>query len=246
MKNHVLILSLLIFVFCCESKDVNLTRAEKAFALGNLEAAIENIDKIDSLSPDYKEGILLKGKIKIIQEADSVQAEKDKTAEKQKRIDDLKSAIESIEKNPLLNGKNTWGSVSEIFQDVDFFDISPGFLLSAEIFQDQPDLIKYSKSVHQKFKKAQLEAFPKMRKAYGKFSGSELWEHNVDVKVTGSRSTTIEYQAVIFANNKNIKDFQSKMSDPLKSLRFKRAQYRIFKNDSESVYYTLETLKDSD
>lgn len=90
----------------------------------------------------------------------------------------------------------------------------------------------------------QSAAFPKLRSHYGQDMKKRLWEHDVDVTVTGPRNTTLRFTGFWFASNRNIKQiFESAQTDGM-ALRFKRIEFRSHKL-SDTTSYDLKSLPDS-
>ena len=65
-----------------------------------------------------------------------------------------------------------------------------------------------------------------------------LWEENIDV-VTSRDGKTITFIGGLFANRKNIKEWQNNIGQNLKILGFKRVEYKWIKHDPEYTYYDL-------
>lgn len=88
--------------------------------------------------------------------------------------------------------------------------------------------------------------FPVVREAMVKNWKRKMWEHDIEVLGRGPGTTTVRFVGGIFANNASIKEFQSKISEDLTSMRFKRAEYLWYQYDDEYTYYTIQSLKDSE
>lgn len=90
----------------------------------------------------------------------------------------------------------------------------------------------------------QSAAFPKLRSYYGQDMKRRLWEHDVDVTVTGPGNSTLRFTGFWFASNRNIKQiFESAQTDGT-ALRFKRIEFRSHKL-SDTTSYDLKSLPDS-
>jgi hypothetical protein len=74
------------------------------------------------------------------------------------------------------------------------------------------------------------------RKLYVEKLKNELWEHNVEVEVSGM---TITFIGVMFADNGSIKQFQESAATPLSILGFKQVRYKWIKRADEYTYYDL-------
>ena len=73
------------------------------------------------------------------------------------------------------------------------------------------------------------------RKLYVKKLKNELWEHNVEVEVNGK---TITFIGGMFANNRNIKQFQESAASTLTILGFKQVRYKWIKH-ADGYQYDL-------
>lgn len=71
-----------------------------------------------------------------------------------------------------------------------------------------------------------------------------LWEHDVDVTVTGPGNGILRFTGFWFASNRNIKQvFESAQADGL-ALRFQRIEFKSHKL-SDTTSYNLKSLPDS-
>lgn len=90
----------------------------------------------------------------------------------------------------------------------------------------------------------QSAAFPKLRSNYGQDMKKRLWEHDVDVTVTGPGNSILRFTGFWFASNRNIKQvFESAQTDGL-ALRFQRIEFKSHKL-SDTTSYNLKSLPDS-
>ncbi len=86
--------------------------------------------------------------------------------------------------------------------------------------------------------------FPAMREAYGETMRRNLWEQDVEVRVTGERATIIDYVGVVFASNRNIAQVQRGAVPHLQKLRFAQSQYRWSTADARRTTYDLDATDD--
>jgi len=100
-----------------------------------------------------------------------------------------------------------------------------------------------TQSLKKKLLAIQKKEFPLMRKDYGIFAASLLWENDIEVRQNG---TSITFIGGIFSSNKNIKDFYSELEDMFFKLRFKRINFKWSEGAEKYTYYTPSTPKDSE
>lgn len=100
------------------------------------------------------------------------------------------------------------------------------------------------KSFMREIGQVQSRAFPRLRALYGESLGKRVWEHNVDIKISGKGNRTVRLTGFWFASNRNIKKiFESMQADAL-ALRFSRVEFRSHNLD-DTTYYDLEPLPDT-
>lgn len=92
---------------------------------------------------------------------------------------------------------------------------------------------------------AQVKALPKLRDAYGPAARKTLWEHDISARTVGSGFRTIAFVGGAFAANKNIKEFQSSLSETLHQLRFNKSTYKWYKEADEFTYFDLDSPDDT-
>ncbi len=107
---------------------------------------------------------------------------------------------------------------------------------------EETALLKKFKS---KVSAVQSIALPKLRDAYGPAVRKALWEHDLSAKTFGAGFRTIEFVGGAFAANRNIKEFQTNLSDVLHQLRFKQSRYKWYKEADEYTYYDIDSHDDS-
>jgi hypothetical protein len=106
-------------------------------------------------------------------------------------------------------------------------------------------VLKLTDKLQKKVIASQQKNFPKLRNAYYKFIKNTLWEHDVEVSISGSGNTTLKFTGAYFAANKNIKTTQETLQEMLTLLRFKQTQYRWYNGEDQYTYYTIQSPKDS-
>lgn len=97
-----------------------------------------------------------------------------------------------------------------------------------------------------KLKALKQKVYPMLRKRYAEQTSKLLWEHDIECKVIGKRSSEIVFVGAIFASNKNIKEYYTTLYDVLNQLRFKRADFKWYSMDDEYTYYTIDSPQDSE
>jgi hypothetical protein len=109
-----------------------------------------------------------------------------------------------------------------------------------------PEINKLNSELIKKVSQSQVKNFPKIRQKYFEFIKQKLWENDVYVNLSGSRNTNLKFTGAYFATNKNIKTTQEALSEMLDLLRFKKTEYRWYKDQDEYQYYTMQSEKDGD
>ena len=84
-----------------------------------------------------------------------------------------------------------------------------------------------------------------MREYYGKYLAEKLWENNIYISTQGKTDQIINLTGGLFANNKNIKEFQETLNAGLNDFRFKEVRYRWYENAEKYTFYELETPSDN-
>ena len=112
-------------------------------------------------------------------------------------------------------------------------------VITDSLYMDVYDTPEVFEKMEKNSKKAN-KILPKLKKIvrakYVKVLSEELWEHNIYVESSG---TTITFIGGVFANNKNIKDWQAKVETGLKELGFTQVRYKWIKHADEYTYYDL-------
>ena len=86
-------------------------------------------------------------------------------------------------------------------------------------------------------KKVLANTSQKYRRAYGKALSNELWTEDYKIRVSGKTITFIHYS---YAANRNIAADYQKYHADLKSLGFKRANFKWIDANTEYTYYTID------
>ena len=94
------------------------------------------------------------------------------------------------------------------------------------------------------YTRMQARTFPRLRSMYGKALAERLWEHDVDVSVSGGSSATLRLTGFWFASNRAIKEVMEAAELDTRALRFKRVEFRMLRSDNPT-YYDLNPLSDS-
>lgn len=101
-------------------------------------------------------------------------------------------------------------------------------------------------SLRQLLIRRQEEAFPRLRQAAAKGMDEKLWESDVDVSVSGTRSRTVTFVGGMFAANRNIATAREALAPLLTQMRFQRADFKWIPSADEWSYYDLENPADED
>jgi hypothetical protein len=166
---------------------------------------------------------------------------KQKNKEKENLVNELNAAIKDVKgyKRP---GRS---SVDEIMLEVNLFPLHADLMYKTNESKDA-DIKKLYNSLVSEVEKLQAREFPLIRKEYGKVVGKTLWVNDIEVNISGTNNTVITLVGGLFAANKNIAQANEAIKGALKSLRFKRVQYKWYSGASEYNYFDLEPQKDSE
>jgi hypothetical protein len=156
----------------------------------------------------------------------------------------ISNSIKSIEGGDDLT-ENEMSSATEFQIAVAMFQSFATTIKEGKESNDK-EIAKLTNDLEKKVIASQQKNFPKLRLAYYKFIKNTLWEHDVEVSLSGNGNTNIKFTGAYFAANKNIKTTQEALSEMLKSLRFKQTQYRWYSGQDEYTYYTITSPKDND
>lgn len=102
-----------------------------------------------------------------------------------------------------------------------------------------PEVSKLMSDNSAKAKKIQPEVMQSWRALYVKNLGDKLWEDNIYVECPNG-GTTITFIGGIFANNKNIKQWEEQIESQLADMGFKQVRYKWIKHDTEYTYYDIQ------
>ena len=98
------------------------------------------------------------------------------------------------------------------------------------------EVISLSRRLKTQLVAVQNKEFPILRLEYGQFLEKTMWETDVDVSVSGSRNTNINFTGGAFASNKGKKTVQDQLHQTLVVFRFKKSMYRWYKGQDEYTY----------
>lgn len=152
-----------------------------------------------------------------------------------------------IELESILKGKSKY----YVSKDADFPIIREEVDLFYSVFntikkikKETPDSTKLiAKKVENVLKKVQIKEFPELRKSFIKMTASVLWKEDIYVYGNGS---TIKFSGYYYSANRNIEQNQSTLKDQFYRLRFKKSEYRMYKDQSEFTYYKIPSKKDDE
>jgi hypothetical protein len=137
------------------------------------------------------------------------------------------------------------GSVEAIRMEIVLFGIWGNMITKAEN-SELADNVKLAKELRAKVSALQAKEFPLIRKRYGKIMANKMWEYDIDIKTTGKNNSVLELTGGTFAANRNIKEYQTTLSDMLQLLRFKQTRYRWYKGAREYTSYSLDVPADKE
>lgn len=104
--------------------------------------------------------------------------------------------------------------------------------------------IKYLKGIETRLSSFQQRVLPGLRLAFRKRADEMLWEHDVDVSVSGNGNTIVTFTGAMFAANANIKAVQTQLDDVAERLRFRQTRFRWYKEADEYTYFEIDAPPD--
>ena len=136
------------------------------------------------------------------------------------------------------------GSLANLQIEIVLFQIWSQNISEGEESSDI-EVKKLAQTLKSKLISIQVNEYPKMRKHYSSLLGEKLWEENIYVTTQGSKNQIINITGGIFANNKNIAEFQRTLSEVLQQFRFNEIRYRWYKNADKYTGYKYEAKGDN-
>ncbi len=94
--------------------------------------------------------------------------------------------------------------------------------------------------------KAQVKNFPKIREKQKEILRNIMWEHDIEVSISGKKKEILTFTGVMFAKNKNIKEFHQNIAESVRLSRVKEVHYKWTKYDDEHSYYEIKSPPDSE
>ncbi len=140
------------------------------------------------------------------------------------------------------------------FDPADFTGSEASLVVGVGMFLAFADLVERAEAadepeaarLRQSLAAVQRRAFPRFRDAYGPIARAKVWEDDMDVRTVGGGYRTIQFTGALFAANRNIAEFQRGVIETLQTLRFKRAEYRWYRDASQYQYYDFESPDDGE
>lgn len=208
-----------------------LKEIEKTDSLySNAQLLINTADSLNNLTPEQK------------RVAKEIILEKAKKEETLKLKEQLERELKSINNGIKFADVST---VEELQMEVVVFATWATIINNAKE-SENAEVKKLGAKLKSKVSKIQTKEFPNLRNKYAKIVSQIMWESDIDVFVNGTGKKYINFVGGVFATNKNKKDFQTKLQEVLKMLRFNQARYRWYKGEREYTYYTIFEGKDSE
>lgn len=108
----------------------------------------------------------------------------------------------------------------------------------------EPADVKRVQTIEARLTSFQKRALPQLRLSYKKVAAEVLWEHDVEVVLSGSGNTVLSFYGYFFSLNANIKASAEQIYDLTTQLRFRKLQFASFRYAPTGSAYTLEALGD--
>jgi hypothetical protein len=100
--------------------------------------------------------------------------------------------------------------------------------------------------LRRKMSAVQVRELPRMRAAWAKMLNEAMWEADMTVSAGGTSNRTLRLTAAVFAANRNIKQINDTLWAHASLLRFRRLEYRWYRNAEDYQYFTIEGPSDSE
>jgi len=185
-----------------------------------------------------------KEEIERIKQEELAERERINQENQEKNLIDKKDKLEKeISSVSSFDNSNFRGNIDNLIMEVVLFKAWAIQIQEAKSDKNN-EIVSLGQQLEDKVVQLQKKEFPLMRKEYEKLTSSILWEHDVDVKVSGQYNQIIELVGALFAANKNIKDTHLTIIEMLELLRFDRVNYKWYKYDSEYTYYDIDSVED--
>jgi hypothetical protein len=155
----------------------------------------------------------------------------------------LEGKIKSFDDS--FDGSSFRGTVESMSLELAWFGGCAKNIIDGENSDDE-EINRLAKQLKEKVSSAQAKEFPLLRKEYAKITNNLMWEHDIEVYVSGDKNKYINFTGGIFAANKNKKEFQNEIHEVLKKFRFTQSRYRWYKGANEYTYYTIYEGRDAD
>lgn len=198
-----------------------------AYNKGKYEKAYAKLDKVKPGDKDYKDAVAKMREIKPVVDSlqkikqDEALAKKNKATNAAAALTDVADHSEDGEMDLKTRVENTIKSIdggddltkNEMTSATEF-QISAALYGAYALIIDEGNsstdaaVLKLTKQLEKKVKASQLKNFPKLRKAYYQFIKNTLWEHDVDVHLSGSGNTTVKFTGAYFGRTKTLRQLR--------------------------------------
>jgi len=167
------------------------------------------------------------------------------TAEQRKAkiLSDVRTVKEGLDS---LKVRLTGDSMGHIKFTLEFFNAAATLVQDAQTTQLTDSELAEVVALHKILVTRQKQTFPVMRDKIGPIFGRELWASDAEAHTVGARYQTIQFVSGDFAANRNILRSHQAILSTLVRLRFKRAEYRWYREADEFTYFKIESPDDAD
>jgi len=157
-----------------------------------------------------------------------------------RRADIFKVSLDSM--NVAVAGT----SIEHIGLVLEVFNNAAQVIQRAQAEELGPEEMAHLSALRSALVRRQRQAFPLMRDRMGAILDKKLWIADGSARTFGKRDTGIDFVSGTYAANANIQRDYEAFRPTLVRLRFKRAQYRWYKDADEYNYYKIESPFDDD
>ncbi|MDR7129021.1 hypothetical protein J2X69_001356 [Algoriphagus sp. 4150] len=159
--------------------------------------------------------------------------------EKERNLVFLKESLTSS----LFTSKKQWNSVESIKSDISA--LYKMKLAASRKYPDGSEELKLSKELDVKIKNNNKLIYRSMRESFSEIARKEMWIDNIEVRIIGSNQDELLLAGHYFSDNANKLDTYQILEPHMKSLGFKRVNFKMFWGD-DGTTFKIDSPNDSE